>query len=484
MNLRKKFKPLEEYINAEYQLLPFRFIQLDNHRYVISNLVGEFLVISRAELEILVKKQIEPGTELYNNLISKHFIMENNSSSTIELLSLKYRSQAHGIAQFTGLHIFVVTLRCDYSCSYCQVSRQTADKTKYDMTEETANKSLDLVFKSPSKNIKIEFQGGESLLNFDLIKKIVATAKQINKSENRNLQFVIATNLSTVNDEILKFCLEHNIYLSTSLDGPEDLHNNNRPRPGKNGFELTSNGIRKAQQALGHHNISALMTTSEASLTRVNEIIDTYISFGFNSIFLRPLSPYGFAVKTKQLKYDTEKWFDFYKNGLEYIIQVNKQGYFLAEQYTSIILTKMFKPHSPGYVDLQSPAGIGISALVYNYNGDIYASDESRMLAEMQDETFKLGNIGNTYEQLMLSNNLLEPLESSLAESAPMCHDCGFLPYCGSDPVYHHATQHDFVGNKSTSGFCSKNMNIMRHIISLLSDDTEAQKILMSWIRR
>ena len=44
-----------------------------------------------------------------------------------------------------------------------------------------------------------------------------------------------------------------------------------------------------------------------------------------------------------------------------------------------------------GYVDLRSPAGIGLGALVYNYDGKVFASDEGRMLAEMGDRTFELG---------------------------------------------------------------------------------------------
>ena len=59
-----------------------------------------------------------------------------------------------------------------------------------------------------------------------------------------------------------------------------------------------------------------------------------------------------------------------------------------------------------------------------------------------------------------------------------MCVDCGFQPYCGSDPVYHHATQGDAVGFKPSSGFCRKNMGIMRHLIRLLEDDERAASVL------
>ena len=76
----------------------------------------------------------------------------------------------------------------------------------------------------------------------------------------------------------------------------------------------------------------------------------------------------------------------------------------------------MLTNDDPGYVDLTSPAGIGIGALVYNYDGDVYASDEGRMLAEMGDKTFRLGNLhDDSYAELILSDALLDPLEESFA---------------------------------------------------------------------
>jgi radical SAM protein with 4Fe4S-binding SPASM domain len=227
------------------------------------------------------------------------------------------------------------------------------------------------------------------------------------------------------------------------------------------------------------------MTTTEASLSQPKAIIDEYIRQGFHSIFLRPLSPYGFAIKTKWYQaYDTTRWLSFYFEGLDYILDLNKRGYPVSEAYATIILNKMFSPLGTTYVDLQSPAGMGISAIAFNYDGEVYASDEARMLAEMNDKTFSLGNIHqNSYREIMLSNALLDPLEASITESVPGCNDCGFQPYCGSDPTYHYATQRDTVGHKALSGFCQRNMAVMRKLVTLLTDDPEARRILMSWVR-
>jgi uncharacterized protein len=351
------------------------------------------------------------------------------------------------------------------------------------MSVETAERALALVFRSPSRAIKIEFQGGEPLLNFSLIRFVVERAVAINLVERRDLQFVIATNLALIDGEILKFCKEHGIFISTSLDGPLDLHNANRPRLGKDSYQRAIEGISKVRDTLGRDHVSALMTTTKLSLGRVRDIVDEYIAQGFRGIFLRPMSPYGFAVRTKWFKaYNVDEWLEFYFAGLDYILEINRSGYAFTEFYAATILAKMLTPFEPGFVDLRSPSGIGIGAIIYNYDGDVYASDESRMLAEMGDKTFRVGNVHrDRYEDIMLSDALLGPIEESFAASVPMCTDCAFEPFCGADPVFHYATQGDFVGRKPLSAFCGRNMAIFRRLITLMRKDEEVRRVFVQW---
>jgi His-Xaa-Ser system radical SAM maturase HxsB len=481
-----KFRPLAAYDAAsdgQYQLLPFNFTKLDNERYVLANMVGEYVVVPRPTLQSLARHTLRPSDPFFHQLKTKHFLRDMDSSVALDLLALKTRTRQRRLSEFTSLHMFVVSLRCEHSCPYCQVSRQSDDRVAFDMTEETAAKAIDLVFRSPAKTLKIEFQGGEPLLNFPLIKFIVLRALERNRTAQRDLQFVIATNLALLNDEVLGFCKTHEILISTSLDGPADLHNENRPRRGRDSYERATAGIARARQVLGPDRVSALMTTTRSSLTRSKDIIDEYVRQGFDTIFLRPLSPYGFAIKTKtHAAYNTEEWLKFYFEGLDYVIKLNKGGQSFVESYAATILTKMLTPFDTGYVDLMSPAGIGISAIVYNYDGDVHASDESRMLAEMGDNTFRLGNVHrNSYDEIFLSDSLLNPLEESFASSVPMCTDCAFEPYCGADPVFHHVTQGDFVGRKPLSAFCERNMTIFRKLINLMEADEGTKRIFRRW---
>ncbi len=267
-------------------------------------------------------------------------------------------------------------------------------------------------------------------MNFSLVQQIVGRAEERNLAERRDLQFVIATNLALMSDDILEYCRDHSILISTSLDGPPDLHNANRPRPGNDSYQRTIEGIAKVRNILGRDHVSALMTTTRLSLGRVRDVVDEYVAQGFSGIFLRPLSPYGFALKTKWYRaYDTSDWLEFYFSGLDYILDLNRSGY-----------------------------------------------------AEMGDKTFKLGNVHrDQYEDIMLSDALLDPIEESFAASVPMCSDCAFEPFCGADPVFHHATQGDFVGRKPLSAFCERNMSIFRRLITLMRNDDEVRRVFVRW---
>jgi uncharacterized protein len=480
-----RFSPAADYNPAEgWEFLPFRFQRLRG-RVLVTNMVGEHLLLDPAEFQLLSDRSLPVDSPAFRRLRAKQIVRAAGEQLPLELLALKTRTRYQRLAEFTGLHIFVVSLRCEHSCPYCQVSRQSSDRSRYDMSWETAARALELTFSSPSPHLKIEFQGGEPLLNFQLIEQIVTEAETINERECRNLSFVIATNLALLDERVLEFCAAHHIYISTSLDGPQDLHNANRPRPGGNSWQLAVAGIHTVREQLGIDRVSALMTTTEGSLDRVTEIVDCYLEQGLREIFLRPLSPYGFAVKTKaHTRYDAQRWLRFYREGLDYIVELNRRGIPIRERYAAIVLTKMLTNQDPGYVDLTSPAGIGIGALVYNFDGDVYASDEGRMLAEMDDKTFRLGNLHrDSYEQLLLSDALLDPLEQSFALSAPMCSDCAFEPFCGADPVFHHTTQGDYLGRKPESAFCQRNMGIFETLLERYHADPYSRELFHAWAR-
>lgn len=474
---------------SAYRLLPFRFLRLDEGRadgVLITSETGEYLFVSETALRQLAYGRVERGTRLYKDLLARHFIYEPGGHTPLPEMAAQYRSRKSFIFGGPALHLFVVTLRCNHTCRYCQVSRAPLGGAGHDMSAEHAEYAVERLFESPSPVLTVEFQGGEPLLAFNRIRQVVEAVQKRNDIEQRSIQFVISTTLHHLSEEILDFAHKHGIHFSTSLDGPAFLHNSNRPTPTKDSYERTLHGIRWARERLGYDRVSALTTLTAKSLEYPQAIIDEYVEQGFNSISLRPLSPYGFAKKSEiRLDYSVNQYTEFYKRALEYLIAVNSQGVHLSEGYTSLLLTNILTPFATGYVDLRSPAGGGVGALVYNYDGGVYPSDEARMLLEMGEDGLRLGSVGQPLSELLASPVIELLLSAGVAEALPGCSDCALVPYCGADPIEHYARQGDPIGHRSFSAFCEKNTELLTHLFKLLRDsDEQTRRVLLSWMSR
>jgi uncharacterized protein len=485
--VRPVFQELGEFRPEDgYTLLPFQFADIGGKKIVV-NVAGEHEIIPNEAFRALVDRSLPAQSDLYQDLKSKHFLYDGEADTPVRLLATKLRTKYQFLAEFTRLHIFVVTLRCDHSCQYCQVSRVSASKSKYDMSIETADHAIGLLFRAPARRVKVEFQGGEPLLNFELIEHVVETIEAWNvtlpQEARKDVEFVIATNLGLLTDRVLAFCRDHAIYLSTSLDGPASIHNVNRPRPGRDAHQRTIDGLGRARAVLGHDAVSALMTTTRLSLDQPETIVDEYASHGFDHIFVRPISPYGFAVKSNERTgYDKDQFLVFYKRALARIIEINRSRTPMVEIYAQILLRKILTPYSTSYVDLQSPSGAAIGAVVYNYDGDVYASDEGRMLAEMGDKTFKIGSVSDSFESIFGGAQVRSLVMNSINVALPGCSDCAYQSWCGTDPVENHALQGDVVGHRPTSEFCRRNMGIITHLLELLhGDDAFVRDLFQSW---
>ncbi len=323
----RKFKSFETYnnVNGDYYLLPFKFHRLNDNQEILVNEVGDYKIVPTGTVERIVYRKLnsEIDADLYADLISGFFISETPIPPLIDILATRYRTKKSFLEYFTGLHIFVMTLRCEHSCHYCQVSRVSQDRNTYDMSIKHIDKGIEMMMKSPNPNLTMEFQGGESLLVFPNIQYAVEKTERLAALHNKNITFVLCTNLALVNEEVLEYCKEHKILISTSLDGPEFIHNSNRRRPGNDSYEVTIKGINLCKEILGFDKVSALMTTSPLSLQYPVEIVEEYFNQGFRNIFLRPISPYGYAKKNYLTqRFETEKFLEFYKIALDKILRI------------------------------------------------------------------------------------------------------------------------------------------------------------------
>ena len=406
-------------------------------KVLLTNDLGRYVFLSKEEFYRFLRDQLDPQEEITQRLMDEFFLYDGSEYEFVERAGEAFRMYRRNLFQGAALHIFVLTKQCNQQCVYCQASTELERHTQ--MSGETAAKAVDIALQTTAQYVTFEFQGGEPLMNFDTLQFIVEYAEEQNQSCGKNLEFSVVTNLMLLDEEKLEFLTKHGVSICTSLDGDEILHNKNRPYFQQNTFEILKKKIQMIQDKGA--SVSAIQTTTRDSLPRYREMVDQYLAFGLNQITIRPLTQLGYAAKNwAKIGYTVDEFLNFYRKSLDYIIERNQQGTFILEGHARMFLSKIFCRDAGNYMELRSPCGGAIGQLAYYYNGKVYSCDEARMLAEMGDDSFCLGNVEqDTYESIE-SNPVCKTIaKSSCLEGLADCDGCVYQPYCGTCPVISYA---------------------------------------------
>ena len=458
----------------------FNFEKTDNG-YLITNDLGYYSFISEEVFGMLLRDSVPDSIPEYAELCEKYFV----SSEHEEVFSQNAADWLRSIKSYcfgcTALHIFAVTNACNLRCVYCQAHVESSDMTKM-MTEETGVRAIDIALSSPNNGITLEFQGGEPLLNYPVVKKMIEHCET--SKGNKTVNYTIVTNLTLLTDEMLDFFIANQVSICTSLDGDRLVHNHNRPYiSGKGSYDdvigkikyLCGKGIR----------VGAIQTTTRFSLDHWREIIDQYVQCNMDAIFLRPLTPLGMASeKTRSFRYSAEEFLQFYKSSFDYIMELNLSGTRFVELHAGFFLKKILGRFSDNYMELRSPCGAGIGQMSYYWDGNVYTCDEGRMLAEMGDRSFLLGNVWNSdFHSLVNSPVCRAVCKASVVESLPKCGDCVYQPYCGDCPVVNYAYDKDLYSDEGRLFRCKVYKGILDILFEVIHENDERKmKVLYSWI--
>ncbi len=469
-----------------YTILPFNFTRCGGEELLV-NEGGVFTFVDAALFEQFIHQRLDVHSEAFRDLESGLFAAAGDAAGAVRRTAARYRSRMAFLRDFTALHMMVITLRCNQRCAYCQVSCADEDAARYDMPVATAEKIVDFIFSSPTRCPKIEFQGGEPTLNWPAVTATVEKAEQLAARQGKDVEFVICTNLLAVTDAQLRYCRDHRIQISTSLDGPEALHDRCRiARAGGATHARVLERLDRARNILGGDGVSALMTTTAFSLNHLRDVVDEYARLGMDGIFIRSLNPYGFAAEeASTLGYRMEDFVEKYIDVLDYIIALNRRVYF-PEYFATLLLTRILTARSTGFVDLQSPSGAGISGAIYDFDGSVFPADEARMLARMGDRHFCLGNVHrDSWEQIFAGPRLRALTRASCTETTVPCAWCAYRAFCGTDPVRNYLESGNERRNMAGSPFCVKHKTIFNRLFSLVRHATEQEKdVIWSWITR
>jgi len=468
----------------------FTFRRMADGSVLLSNDAGFTAAVSGAEFERFSGGRLGAAEPLYKELAEKGFVREMTDFEGYAAACAKKNAF---LGSGPGLHILVMTLRCNHKCLYCQSGAVGASGAKgTDMSRATARKSVDFALKSTNPGITIEFQGGEPLLNWDTLKDSVLYARRRGKELGREVRLALVSNFSLMTDEKARFLVENEVSICTSLDGPADLHNKNRIFAGGNSHAHTSKWLkyfigRAAKQVPEYKtfNPSALLTVSKYSLGREKQIVDEYVRQGLTDIFVRPLAPIGYAKNLwPQIGYSAAEFSRFYRNSLDYILKLNAAGKKVREHHAVIMLEKIVNGGDPGFLDMRCPCGAAMGQVAYNYNGDLYACDEGRMVGWEGDDLFKIGNVlRDSYRKVMLAPAARACAAASNLELQPQCSRCVYKPYCGVCPVYNYETQGSLWGDMPSSGRCALSKGMFDALFGLLKKPASA-KILKGWVQK
>lgn len=456
----------------------FRFAPFGNN-VLLTNDAGKYAFLTPEEFRLFVSDQMDQNSETWRMLCERHFATEGTRETYLQQARQAVVGNHAYLFRGTSLFILALTNRCNNRCVYCQAHGCAKPA---DMTPETARTIIDRIAETNANGFTIEFQGGEPLENMPAMRAVVDQAKKA--LADREYEMCLVSNLALMTDEIAEFLSENHISVSTSLDGPKDLHDLNRPQAGGKG---SYDAMLRGREILMRHGVSvgAIQTTTRASLSRAREIVDCYADLGMDSLFLRPLTRLGAAGQAwDSIGYTPDEFLAFYREGFSRIMELNRMGRKFAEAHASIFLAKLLGDVAPNYMELRSPCGAGVGQMAFTASGDVYTCDEGRMMAEMGDESFQLGNIyENGYDSWIESPACRATCSASLLETLPTCCDCVYQPYCGVCPVVNYAMEGSLFASAPNNDRCRIYRGMIDNLMEYLQRNNEEEmRILKSWL--
>ncbi|MBL7197986.1 MAG: His-Xaa-Ser system radical SAM maturase HxsB [Candidatus Omnitrophica bacterium] len=469
----------EELQQKDWALLPYN-IERINGEYLLSNYFGSWDILTKKEFKEIEQFNLKEDGPLFKRLYKKGLILgEKNLKELID----NYRELNSHLFTDAGLHIVVVTTRCNLNCLYCQAK---ADKPK-DMNTEVAAKVLDCLLTVRNPNVNLEFQGGEPFLNWDTVKFLIENARKVNIPSSKSLAISMVTNGTLWDREKINYLINHNVSICISLDGPKEIHNKNRVfKDGKGSYQKVREAIEDLKEIYrerGLENerpIDLLPTITRYSLQFPKEIIDEYVSFGARKIAIRPVSQIGIAQKHwEKIGYSPEEFNLFWAKALDYILELNRKGVEISERMAYVFLKKILKKQNPGYVDLMSPCGAGRQVLAYMSDGDVYPCDEARMAGS---DIFKLGNVLNDkYEDLMKSPNLFPVCQASLVDLWD--YNNAYLPWIGVCPVVNYILTGNLVPRIHANPMYKIYRFQIEYLFKKMMEDKKNEEIFNEWVK-
>ena len=348
------------------------------------------------------------------------------SKDTFSPMAGELKARTSGVLKALCLHI---AHSCNLNCSYCFASQGRYHGERALMSYETGKRALDFLVENSGtrRNLEVDFFGGEPLMNFDVVKKLVEYARSIEKEKNKNFRFTLTTNGVLIDDDVIDFANREMSNVVLSLDGRREVHDRFRvDYSGRGSFDTIVPKFQKLVNARGGKNYYMRGTFTHYNPDFLEDI-KAMLDLGFTELSMEPVvtSPESPSALTES---DKPIVFEQYEKLAELMLRRDKEG----KPFTFYHYMLDIKG-GPCIYKRISGCGSGTEYMAVTPQGDLYPCHQF-----VGDEKFKLGDIYHGVDNKEIQNEFY----SCNVYAREECRDCWARLYCsgGCAANAYHAT--------------------------------------------
>lgn len=348
------------------------------------------------------------------------------TADSFEPMAGTLKARTSGVVKALCLHI---AHTCNLNCSYCFASQGKYHGERALMSYEVGKRALDFLIENSGtrRNLEVDFFGGEPLMNFDVVKQLVAYARSIEKEKNKNFRFTLTTNGVLVDDDVIEFSNREMSNVVLSLDGRKEVHDRYRVDYAGNGsWEKIVPKFQKFVNARGGKNYYMRGTFTHANPDFLEDI-KTMLDLGFSELSMEPVVAASDdpAALTEEDKPVVMKQ---YEDLAKLMLERDKEGKPFTFYHYMIDLKG-----GPCIYKRISGCGSGTEYMAVTPWGDLYPCHQF-----VGDEKFKLGDIWSGVN----NKKIQDEFASCNVYAREECRDCWARLYCsgGCAANAYHAT--------------------------------------------
>lgn len=398
--------------------------------YVIDDSVRDLLELChgsrlediKSDFLKIYSMDLEEVDELINELIMSGLIMTNSEKESNYYLESKKSSLATQNSDIDSI-VLQISYDCNLRCKYCYGDGGSYGVKRTYMSEEIARKAIDFLIEKSGKNkvLSITFFGGEPLLNFSLIKKVVQYARCKQEFCNKIFKFGVNTNgILLNNDEITNYLVENNIGVTVSIDGTKEYHDKYRVfEDGTGSYDYVIQGTKKFN-SYSQDKVCVRMTITPDNIEFI-DIAKKIKQMGFGKIrpyFVSKTDYSDFGLSQRDI--DVVKQ-EYEKAAQEYISCLHRKEYYTT---LSLFTSTLKQIHERKFHLFQCCAGR--NKVSVTPEGKIYICH--RLVENKECEIGDIfGNINTELRKKILNANV---------DNRNMCLKCWCRYLCGGGCYY------------------------------------------------